>query len=240
TAPVISNTVGWESLSLLFAVGAVIAFLPLLLIDRLAPSNGSTSSPPSVGDLAAVLRDTTVWQLGSLYFASLSIFFILSSWMPSYLTTAFDVDIAESGLLLGIFTFVGIFGRSSGGVISDRIFGRRRRPVVLLSFSTTALLVAALAGLNVPTAVFIVLVVSGFAVQMSVGVLYAHVRDLVDRSVQGTAVSVFLLIGTCGSLTAPVVTGFLIEVTPGFMAAFGYAIALAVLAVILAWLAPEA
>lgn len=239
TGPLLSAAFGWGSLLFLFAIGAGVSFGLLSLTTR-GIERGSTNAPPPTADeLFAVIGDATVWQIGLLLFASMSVFFFLSSWMPSYLTFAFEFDIAESGIVLGLFTVVGILGRTSGGVVSDRLFGRRRRPVALLSFAATAGLVGTLAGVQDATTVFGLLVVSGFVVQLSVGVFYAHIRDVVDQGVEGTAVSVFLLIGTCGALTALVVTGALIERTPGFLAAFGYAVLLALLALPLAWFAPE-
>jgi hypothetical protein len=98
--------------------------------------------------------------------------------------------------------------RIRAGLLLDKVFDHRRRPVTRLTF-----------------AVFVLLVVGGIALQPGIGLFFAYVRELVDENVTATAIALLTAVSMTGSFSAPLVTGALIERTGGYTAAFAYATA---------------
>jgi nitrate/nitrite transporter NarK len=146
---------------------------------------------------------------------------------------------STASLLAAVFPAMGIVSRAGGGVISDRVFGGRRVPVIRLSFLTATPAVVGLWVLPEPAVLVGLLVVAGFVVQLTFGVVYSYVRESVDEQVTGTALSFLATTGIAGAFSAPLVAGALIDGTGTFAAAFAYAAVLGVVGVVAATVAPE-
>lgn len=71
-----------------------------------------------------------------------------------------------SGALVALFLAVSMVSRVTGGVLSDTLFGGRRRPVVLLSFLVATPVIAGFTAIRTVPAVVGVLLVAGFAIHI--------------------------------------------------------------------------
>ncbi|MDX1744502.1 MAG: MFS transporter, partial [Halobacteriales archaeon] len=157
-------------------------------------------------DLAAfrrVLTSRTVWHVCAMGFMGYSLFLFINSWMPTYLTERLGVSLAGGGLIVGGFAAIGILARTGGGVLSDRVFERRRRPVAIISFLVATPLVVGLALVDVVAVVIVLLIAAGFFVQLGIALFYTMVREVVDPAVAATAVSVMTSISLFGGFSAP-------------------------------------
>jgi MFS family permease len=141
-------------------------------------------------------------------------------------------------VIAGLFPAVGALSRAGGGYLSDRVFGGRRRPVMLLAFAVSAPIVAGFTLLRGGPLVVAALLCSGFAVQLSLGLAFVYVRELVEPAVAATAVAFLTSVGLAGAFLSPIVGGFVIE-TAGYPVAFAAAGGLGALGLALTWLAPE-
>jgi nitrate/nitrite transporter NarK len=238
-APGVAEAETWPANFVVVAAGAVLAVGTLELAVRrldVAP----VATPASVlSNLASVRSSPAVLYGSVLAFAAYSVYLFLNSWLPTYLVREFAATAALAGLLSAVFPAMGILSRAGGGLLSDRLLGGRRVPVLQGAFLVSVPLVAAVAVLRSIPAVVVALVVAGFVVQLTFGVVYSYVRESVAAARTGTALSVVTSAGIAGAFSAPIVTGALIDRTGGFDAAFGYAVVLALLGVALAWVAPE-
>lgn len=239
-APRVASAGAWPANFLVVAAGAVVAVGTLEVAVRrldVAP----VATPASVLSNLASVRSSPAVRYGSvLAFAAYSVYLFLNSWLPTYLVEEFAATAALAGLLSAVFPAMGILSRAGGGLLSDRLLGGRRVPVLLGAFLVSVPLVAAVAVLRSIFAIVLALVVAGFVIQLTFGVVYSYVRESVATARTGTALSVVTSAGIAGAFSAPIVTGALIDYTGGFGAAFGYAVVLALLGVALAWVAPEA
>lgn len=220
------------------AVIGLVVFWPTSARVVRERTNGGADAP----DLAAfrrVLTSRRVWHVCAMGFMGYSLFLFINSWMPTYLTERLGVSLAGGGLIVGGFAAVGILARTGGGVLSDRVFDRRRRPVAIISFALATPLVVAMALADVVGVVVVLLVLAGFFVQLGIALFYTMVREVVEPAVAATAVSVMTSISLFGGFSAPLVAGVLIERTGDFLAAFAYAAVLTALGLVLAWFAPE-
>ena len=160
------------------------------------------------------------------------------SWLPTYVAENFSLPLGLGGAVAAIFPAIGVIGRISGGVISDRVFATRRRPIVLASFLVLAPASIAVPFIGSVNPLLVALVVTGFVTQVGLVLLLPYVRELVADNVAATAFAVLNAVGFVGAFSAPVVAGTLIEAA-GFFAAFAYAGAIAAVGCVLAWLVPD-
>jgi nitrate/nitrite transporter NarK len=237
--PVVAASYGWEANFLLFGSLAAVAYLALMVIALRVDIEPSSSSQPSITDFRRLLANPSVWLVCLLGFLAYSLYLLFNSWMPTYISQEFDYSLARSATYAALFPAIGVLARAGGGVISDGVFGRRRRPVSYLAFGVTLPLVVLITVLDVPLLLVALLVPAGFFVQVGIGLYYTYVREVVEESVTGTALALLGLISFAGAFTAPVVAGGLIELTGEYVLAFGYAGTLALVGVVLTYFAPE-
>jgi predicted MFS family arabinose efflux permease len=237
TAPVIAARFGWPAIFVAFN-GLALVGLALFWPTSRGLGRVEGETPPGLGELGDVFRRRSVWLVGGLGFFGYGLYLFVNSWAPSYLVDVHGLSLGLSGLLAAGFPAVGILSRVSSGVVSDRLFGGRRRPVVLASFVVAAPLMVTFAVLDSVALLVAALLVAGFAVQLTLGLSFAYARELVPSRVGATAVAFQTSVALAGAFLAPIAGGALIE-TSGYGVAFGAAGGLAVVGVALAWRAPE-
>ena len=235
--PTIAAQFGWPAIFLVFNA------VPLVGLAMYWPTSrglGRTraSSAPSLAEFGSVLRNRSVWLVGSLGFLAYSLYLFVNSWAPSYLTDEIGLAIGLSGLLVAVFPAVGVVSRVSSGLLSDRLFAGRRRPVLLLSFLFTVPALLVIGMLRSVPALVVALLAAGFTIQLTLGLSFAYVRELVDPRVAATAVAFQTSLGLAGAFVAPIAGGALIDAT-SYETAFLVASALAVVGVLFAWVVSE-
>jgi predicted MFS family arabinose efflux permease len=235
--PVIAGAFGWPAV---FPVFAVLALVGLAVFWPTSRGQGrATDTPtPTLADLRSVVTNRQVLTVCALGFFGYALYLFVNSWTPSYLTEEVELSLAVSGGLVALFPAVGALSRMTGGVLSDRLFGGRRRPVILLSFLVATPVVAGFTALRSVPVVVGALLVAGFAIQLCLGLVFAYVRELVAPAVAATAVALLTSVGLAGAFVAPIAAGALIGAT-GYGTAFAAAGAVGVVGVALAWYAPE-
>lgn len=240
-APLVKAAVGWPAI---FPVFGGLAVFGLALYRWGAgqaddDGEGNDRETPSREEFLRVFRARAVWAVCGMGLAAFALYLFLNSWLPSFLVTRLSVTEATGGLLTALFPAVGVVARTSGGVLSDRVFAGRRRPVTLLSFLLAGPVVVGLLFVDDVGPAIALLLVAGASIQLAIGLLYSYVREVVAEPVAATAVSLLTSIGLVGAFVAPIAAGALIEVTGAFEAAFFAAGGVGLLGVVLALVAPE-
>ena len=237
--PAVADAAGWPAMFLVVAALAVVAYVVFLLGVRNATVASEAHDTTIRADVTAVLGNRAVVVGCLLAFSAYSLYLFLNSWIPTYLQEQFGMTLQLSGLLAALFPAVGIVSRSGGGVLSDRVFARRRLPVLTLSFVVALPALVLIAVLRRLLPLILVLVVAGAVIQLTFGVVYSYVREGVSPALSGTALSFLGTAGMTGAFSAPLVSGLLIESTGAYAAAFGFAGVVAVGGLCLTRLAPE-
>lgn len=236
-SPMIATRFGWPAIFLAFTSLALIGLVLFWPASRSSEYVGG-EGPPSLSEFNDVFRNRAVWLVATLGFLGYSLYLFINSWAPSYLTEEIGLSLGVSGILIASFPAVGILSRVSSGLISDRLFAGQRRPVVLASFIVATPLVVSLAVFDSVAILVAVLLVTGFAVQLTLGLSFAYVRELVNSRVAATAVAFQTAVGLAGAFIAPIAGGAVIGAA-GYAIAFLAAGVLAALGVVIAWYAPE-
>jgi len=233
--PIVVSRFGWSGIFLVPAIIAIVGAAVFVVASRHRDLTGADTPTASVGDFRRVLSNRQLWNVGILAFLTYSVYVFVNSWTPSFLTEVVGLTLGESGFLVALFPAIGIISRSGGGLVSDRLFGSRNRPVILASFVVTAPAIVVLSAVRQVLFVLLVLALAGLFVQLGIGLFYTYVDDIVAPNVAGTAVAFLSMLGFLGSFSAPVIAGVLIEWSHSYVLAFGYATTAALLGVVLTW-----
>ncbi|MFB6184489.1 MAG: nitrate/nitrite transporter [Haloarculaceae archaeon] len=228
--PALNTVVPWSSIFAIYSVLTAGAFGVFWLTgeDVVEGSAGDAASTPTLSDFGQVLTNRGVWGVCTLSLLMYTLYMIFNGWMPTYVADTLSVSLTRAGAYTALFPAIGLAARPMGGVLSDRLFDRRRRPVLLVGFGATAALVAATAFGTSAVALVGGLVATGFVLQLPLGLLYAYVQDFVDDGVASTAIAAVSVVGWLGAFAGPVVAGALIEATGRYVAVFALSVALAV------------
>nr|WP_256421223.1 MFS transporter [Halobellus rarus] len=236
TGPLVAARFGWPAIFLAFTGVPLLGLLLFLPASR--GLGGARGDAPSLAEFGTVLRNRTVWLAGTLGFLSYALYLFINSWGSSYLTREIGLSLAASGLLVSVFPAVGVVSRISSGLLSDRVFDGRRQPVLLGSFLVAAPLMLVFTRLGSIPLLVAVLLLSGFAIQLTLGLSFTYVREVVESHVAATAVAFQTSVGLAGAFLSPIAGGAVVDAA-GFDVAFLLAGALALGGVALAWRAPE-
>jgi predicted MFS family arabinose efflux permease len=237
-APVVAAASSWPVAFPVFATGGLLG-VGIFLFSSRGRSLGVDAETPDRAAFQDLFSNRTVWLLSILCFLGFALYLFLNSWLPSYLSEGLGLSLAASGLLTALFPAVGIVARTVSGALSDRLFDGRRRPVVLGAFLVATPGLAAFVLAETVPAIVALLLVVGFAVQATIGLLFTYVAEVVAPAVRSTAVALLTSVGLLGAFLAPLGAGVIIEAV-GYQPAFLTAAVVAAVAVAVAWVTPEA
>jgi len=236
TGPTVATRFGWPTNFLVFGLLTTVLVVPFWYFSR---GFGAEADPPTLAEFRRLIANRHLWIVSAMSFVAYSLYLLFNSWMPTYLADSFGLSLARSGLYAALFPATGILARAGGGIISDRLFDRKRRPVALIAFASVLPVVVLVAVIQIPVVLALLLLPAGFFVQLGIGLFYTYIREVVSAPVTGTALAVLGLVSFVGAFSAPTIAGVLIERTASYLPAFGYAGALAVIGISLAIIAPE-
>jgi len=237
--PRIAEIYSWATTFGLVAACSLVALGLFWLSVRNRQLRTRETTGTAIQNVWHVLGNRSVQFGCGMAFAAYSLYLLMNSWMPSYLAQNFTMSLTLSGILTALFPAVGIVSRAGGGYVSDRVFGQRRLPVLKVSFLVAlpvTILIAYTASVRV---IAVLLIVAGFVIQLTFGIVYSYVQESVIPELSGTTLSLLGTAGISGAFTAPLIAGALISMTDTYITAFTYAIGIAFLGLGLAWRAPE-
>lgn len=188
--------------------------------DKYGDTEVKGTSPSSVNqnqNHVSVYKNKVVWLIGMVYFLWGFSYLIFSTFYVDFLITDISFDSTTAG---HFFAIGGIFSIISGfiwGTLSDRI-GR------LLTLSLVFLIQGCILILFIFSTNSIVLlfetIVYGITLWAFPSIIIAAVNDLMAKEKAGTAIGFVTLLFGFGQLLSPPITGYLIELTTAYSAAF--------------------
>lgn len=138
------------------------------------------------------------------------IFFFLNAWMPTYGSEVLHLDLRTAGLAASAVPFTGVLARPAGGWLAER-FGSTRN-IVLGGFFITGPVIGIITLTASPYLFGTLLVLAGFSTQVVVGAFYPYVTNVSSPESAGGSISLLAAASVLGSLTAPVLFGYVIEI----------------------------
>lgn len=136
----------------------------------------------------------------------------MMSWIPTFLVTVKGFTSIKMGFLASA-PFIGsVIGTTLGGIISDRMLGKRRKPTMLLgSICTTLTMYALIYAPNNMIYLGIMLFMTGLTVGLGYPGFSVYPMGVASKEAYPVAFSLVNFIGQIGSATIPLVVGFLLD-----------------------------
>jgi MFS family permease len=235
---------GWRSSFLVFGALSLLWLLPWSSVAgevRTALKPKPNEDSPTWG---MILRQPALWGTGLGLFSSNYLFYFMLNWLPSYLQTERGLSVVRMTQLATLAYTVGALSALAGGWAIDRYIARGGTPnaayksvmaIAHVGYVPCMWLMAAGSPSLMLVGMFIYQILCGAS---SPGV-YAMCQILAGPRASGRWVGVENSLGSLAGITAPAVTGFIIQGTGHFTYAFVAAGAMSLLGLIgWIWLVP--
>ena len=177
------------------------------------------SAAGSRSHLALIARTPKIAYAGIWALVFVGGQYALLTYLALYLEDDLGVDRTEAFAAVALANLSGVAGRLAWGWLSDRAFGSRRRPglvlLSLLGILSTALLAGAPPGDALPV-VMVAAALGGFCLIGWQGLWVTMVSELAPEGSSGTAVGFALLFTNAGIVLWPPLLGLTADVTGSF------------------------
>ncbi|TXN76396.1 MFS transporter [Methylobacterium sp. WL18] len=157
-------------------------------------------------------RSGNIWGLAIGYLMMTGIINVILAWLPTYLSTVKHFSLMNVGFVASAPFVGGVLGNIMGGLFSDRIVGKRRKPTILIStVSTVFMMYALIHAPNEPVTLAILLFLTGFLLNVGYSSFTVYPAGLTTKDAYPLAVSVVNTGGQAGGALFPFVTGLLLD-----------------------------
>jgi MFS family permease len=220
-APSLVLVVGWRgALAALGVINVLFAFVfssswreaRQEVTDSFEPESAASAEPGSrmYRALLPVSVATAIYLVGQM---------VLITYLPLYLKDAMGFSAYWSSLALALTQGGAMIGRVGWGVVSDRLFGGRRKVVLLLIGSLSALLVTALSFLSRDSSYYLllpILFLAGVCLVGYQGVSYALIGEIAGKARTGAGLGMMITINAaCATLGTPLF-GYIVDRTGSY------------------------
>jgi sugar phosphate permease len=217
--PPLALAFGWRTaVAFAAAVVGALALLTWALYRDLPEPEAGTPAPARTG-FWAVMRNRDLWLVGvsTLIFAGVQTVFL--SFLVLYLRDVVQITLVVAAKYLVAAQCGGVAGRIGFGLLSDRLFGGRRRIVLTIagvgSIACALLLSTAAPGAGPALLVPLAAGIGFFGVGWN-GVQHTLMAELAGPRAAGTAVGLGLAISSLGVTVWPPIFGLVVERVGGF------------------------
>jgi sugar phosphate permease len=190
---------------------------------------GQKTQPPAAvvrKPLGEYLARPAVLATAFAFFGYSCILFFFLTWFPTYLVSARHLSIASMSFATMIPWLVGFVGLVVGGPVCDLIFRITGNAVLARKLVLVVCLLVAAGGIALAgtvetvTSAVTLMAVSVFFMYMTGNTYWAIILDTVEQDRVGGVSGFVHFVANCGGIVAPLVTGFIVQATGSFYAAF--------------------
>lgn len=242
TVPIGLVRVGWRgslsALALLTLVSALVAFF--LYAD---PPWQHPAESAGGGSLRTLARDRRLLAVAAFATVMSGIQLSLVGFLVLFLNRGLGYPLLLAGELLALAQISGVVARVLSGVLSDRLFGARRQPVLVLMavIAVAGDLALAISPRGAPApAIAAILVLLGFSAVGWSGVSTALVAEVAGRELSSSAAGLSLTGSYLGIIVTPPLFGLVVDLSGGYQISFLALAGLGVVAFVCARLAGDA
>jgi sugar phosphate permease len=172
---------------------------------------------------AQVFRSRNIWGICIAYFLMVSVLYGLLTWIPSYLVKEKGFSFMKMGLVAAAPWIGGFVGSITGGWLSDNVFLKRRKPTMIITTLSTAIMMVVL--INIPNdanLVALALFMTGFLINVGWPAFTAYPMGLASNSTYPVAISLVNTGGNLGGFFSPMIAGLLLDKFTSFTNVFVY------------------
>lgn len=223
------QTLGWRKTFMAVGFAALVWLLPWLLATPLQMRETTAAPKHEPARMPWAQVGTLLWTRGFLgvlmgFFWFDYFWYFLITWLPSYLVSVRKLTILRAGIYASIPFLVFGVCQPLGGWIADRMIrkgsdpGRTRKAIISIAFLSGLLIIPAARVTRADTA--LLLLAGGCLVGLSTANQLVLLQAYAPRGRVGLAVGVYNFVGNLAGILAPIVTGFVIQVTGSYTPAF--------------------
>ena len=212
--PPLALRVGWRGAVVLAA--SIVALLAVItwLLYREPPEPEQGAGSPQPVALRRVLASRDLWLVSIATFTFAGMQTVWMGFLVLYLAEVVKIPLIAASRFLVMAQVTGVFGRVAFGVLSDRVFGGRRRIVLVIAGLGSAACSLAMAGTGPGTSWWLLAALAlafGFVGIGWNGVQHTLLAEIVGIRAAGTAVGLGLAISSFGVTLCPPLFGLAVE-----------------------------
>jgi MFS family permease len=232
-------TWGWRAVFLALGTVSLLWLLPWLTVPKLHAADDHASRVATVPAFAEILRQRSLWGAAIGHFCANYQYYLLLTWLPIFLVKSLHFSLVDMAWIgAGVFAMQSL-ASIVGGTLSDvMIRSGSSATLVRKGFVLTGAagcgVALVFAGVTSPPWAVFWLVLSGVAQGFISPMIFTIGQTLSGPSAGGRWMGVQNLIGNFAGISAPIVTGLIVDATGSFQSAFFIAGALSLVAVF-AW-----
>jgi MFS family permease len=220
TVPALSLVIGWRLAVAASAAAILVCAVACALIYRDPPVEVAARRAVSGrAALRAVLFTRDLWLVAGATGVFAAMQTIWMAFLALYLQAVVGLSLLAASHYLALAQAGGVVGRIAFGLLSDRVFGGRRRAPLAIAGCTSAVCSIAIALTGPSTtrpSLAALALVFGFAGIGWNGVQHTLMAELAGPGAAATAVGLGLAVSSAGVMVGPPVFGWLVQASGGF------------------------
>jgi sugar phosphate permease len=170
--------------------------------------------------LAVVMTHRTLWAVALVYFCFVYVQFGCLVWIPSFLTEAYAMSVDRASTLSFFILLPGVAASPLGGYLSDRFFGGRRKPLILLGMAVLSLSCFLLTFRIIIALAAVILAVVGLMILMPDVLLAAYPSDILSRKLSATAMGFLATFTSTSGIISTPLSGKIVDLFQSYGAVF--------------------
>jgi len=238
------QTFGWRATFIVIGLAAFAWLLPWFLATP--PRMRDTAAPPgqralpSRSQIGGLLRNRDLLGVLLGFFCFDYFWYLLITWLPSYLVNVRHLTILKAGIYASLPFLVFGVCQPLGGWIADRLIrrgrdpGRTRKGIISVAFLSGLLIIPAAQAATANMALLFLM--GSCLVGLSTANQLVFLQACTPPERLGLAVGVYNFVGNIAGVVAPIVTGFVIQVSGSYTPAFVLAAVAMALSQLAYWL----
>ena len=161
---------------------------------------------------ASIFKSWNVFGCAFGYCFQLGISNVLLAWIPTYLITVKHFSVMGMGFVAAAPWIGAVAGNLIGGLLSDRVLGKRRKPGMMLSAVATAVMMYSLINSPADPIIYaVLLLLTGILLSIGFSAYMAYPMAFIAKEKFPVANAIVNMGGQLGGAAAPFIAGLLLD-----------------------------
>lgn len=235
---------GWRWVFVAFGLASLAWLWPWLATRQPPPLTGRTQDDHPPPSYARILSQRAAWGASLGHFSTNYSQYLVLTWLPIFLVKGQGFSLGEMATIGGIVYLAQAIGSLVSGWGSDQLIRRGsringRRAMIMIGTAGAGLALLA-AGLTSGIVAAAMMTGAGFFIGLMTPMVYSIAQTLAGPRAGGRWVGLQNFVANLAGIVGPIATGWLVEHTGSYLAAFMVAAGVAVLGLISwGWIIPS-
>ncbi|WP_322012690.1 MFS transporter [Paraburkholderia sp. J12] len=160
----------------------------------------------------SIFTSWNVWGCALGYFFLVGITYAIMTWVPTYLISVKHFSVMKMGAVASAPWVGAIVGNLLGGWLSDTVFARRRKPVMMItSVATVGMMYTLLFAPNDPMMLALLFFAAGVLLNLGYSTFLVYPMGIATRDKVPLAASIVNTGGSLGGAFAPFIVGLILD-----------------------------